>query len=94
MVHNDCSFTGHDDALDASIRHAAAGEERRDEYQLLTIQEVAELLRVPVSWVYERVRKRSLGRLPAYRLGKYWRFREADIHAWIERQRTGGGSNA
>jgi excisionase family DNA binding protein len=94
VVHNDCSFTGHDDALNASIRHAATGEERRDEYQLLTVQEVAELLQVPVSWVYERVRKRSLGRLPAYRLGKYWRFREADIQKWIERQRTGGGSNA
>jgi excisionase family DNA binding protein len=53
---------------------------------LLTVKEVAELLRVPVSWVYDRARKRSLDRLPAMRLGKYWRFREEDIAAWLRRQ--------
>ena len=53
---------------------------------LLTVKEVAELLRVPVSWVYDRVRKRSLDRLPAIRLGKYWRFREEDVFAWLRRQ--------
>jgi excisionase family DNA binding protein len=53
---------------------------------LLTVREVAELLRVPVSWVYDRVRKRSLDRLPAMRLGKYWRFREEDVFAWLRRQ--------
>ena len=61
---------------------------------LLTVQQVAELLQVPVSWVYERVRKRSLERLPGYRLGKYWRFREAEVLSWVERQRAGARSNA
>jgi predicted DNA-binding transcriptional regulator AlpA len=41
--------------------------------ELLTVRQVAELLQVPVSWVYGRMRKRSLEQLPAYRLGKYWR---------------------
>jgi len=44
---------------------------------------VAVLLHVPVSWVYGRTRKRSLGRLPGYRLGKYWRFREDEVLAWL-----------
>ena len=61
---------------------------------LLNVHQVAELLQVPVSWVYERVRKRSLERLPGYRLGKYWRFREAEVLTWIERQRVGARSNA
>ena len=61
---------------------------------LLTVQQVAELLQVPVSWVYERVRKRSLERLPGYRLGKYWRFREEEVLTWIERQRIGTRPNA
>jgi len=61
----------------------------REEGQLLTVQEVARLLRVPVSWVYGRTRKRSLERLPGYRLGKYWRFREEEIHAWVRRQSRG-----
>lgn len=61
---------------------------------LLTVEEVAEILRVPVSWVYERTRSRSMDRIPGFRLGKYWRFREADVLAWIEKQHVGGRANA
>ena len=60
---------------------------RQESTRLLTVEEVASLLHVPVSWVYGRMRKRSLERLPGYRLGKYWRFREHEIHAWVEDQR-------
>lgn len=55
--------------------------------ELLTVQQVAELLQVPVSWVYGRLRKRSLGRLPGYRLGKYWRFDREEVLAWLAQQR-------
>ena len=55
--------------------------------RLLTVEEVAELLRLPVSWVYERTRRRAAERIPGFRLGKYWRFREADVLAWLDRQR-------
>jgi excisionase family DNA binding protein len=61
---------------------------------LLTVEEVAELLKVPVSWVYERTRKRGVDRIPGFRLGKYWRFRQADVLTWLERQRIGGRANA
>jgi len=61
---------------------------------LMTIEEVAQMLSVPVSWVYERTRRRSVNRLPGFRLGKYWRFREADVLAWIERQRVGASARA
>lgn len=64
----------------------ATGERGQASSRLLTVEEVADLLHVPVSWVYGRMRKRSLERLPAYRLGKYWRFREDEIHAWVKRQ--------
>ncbi len=60
--------------------------------QLLTVADVAALLRVPVSWVYGRTRRRSLERLPGYRLGKYWRFREDELLAWIKCQRGGPGA--
>jgi excisionase family DNA binding protein len=56
--------------------------------ELLTVQQVADLLQVPVSWVYGRMRKRSLERLPAYRLGKYWRFDRNDVLAWVERHQV------
>ena len=57
---------------------------------LLTVEEVAHILQVPTSWVYGRTRQRVVNRLPGFRLGKYWRFREADVLAWLERQRSGG----
>jgi excisionase family DNA binding protein len=88
------SASSSDNPLHSVSRHAATGGDRGDERHLLNVHEVAELLQVPVSWVYERVRKRSLERFPGYRLGKYWRFREADIQEWIERQRMGARSNA
>jgi excisionase family DNA binding protein len=61
---------------------------------LLTVEEAAALLRVPVSWVYERTRRRTKDRLPGFRLGKYWRFRESDLLEWIEEQRVGERSDA
>ncbi|HKW87889.1 MAG TPA: helix-turn-helix domain-containing protein [Candidatus Acidoferrales bacterium] len=57
--------------------------------ELMTVQQVAELLQVPVSWVYGRLRQRSLGKLPAYRLGKYWRFDKEEVLAWLAQQCEG-----
>jgi excisionase family DNA binding protein len=56
--------------------------------ELLTVQQVAELLQVPVSWVYGRLRKRSLEKLLAYRLGKYWRFDREEVLKWVAQQRV------
>jgi excisionase family DNA binding protein len=57
--------------------------------ELMTVQQVAKLLQVPVSWVYGRLRKRSLEKLPGYRLGKYWRFDKEEVLAWLAQQREG-----
>ncbi|HWO37890.1 MAG TPA: helix-turn-helix domain-containing protein, partial [Candidatus Acidoferrum sp.] len=76
--------------LHAAPQHAATGGDRGGESHLLTVHEVARLLQVPVSWVYGRMRKRSRDRLPGYRLGKYWRFSEDEILAWVKRQRGDG----
>jgi len=54
--------------------------------RLLTPDDVASLLGVPRSWVYERTRQRSVTRLPGIRLGK-WRFWRSDVLAWLDRQR-------
>jgi excisionase family DNA binding protein len=60
---------------------------------LLSVDEVAALLQVPVSWVYDRTRARGLNRIPGFRLGKYWRFEESEILAWLEQQRAGSRGN-
>lgn len=50
---------------------------------LLSADGVAELLAVPVSWVRDATRD---GRLPAIRLGRYVRYRESSIVAWLDNQ--------
>lgn len=80
--------TAIDDAPNAASEHAATGDERRDESHLLTVREVAQLLQVPVSWVYEQTRRRCADRIPGFRLGKYWRFTEDDVTAWLAAKRT------
>ena len=57
--------------LHSASQDEATGRDARDGLHLIDVHEVAELLHVPVSWVYGRMRKRSLERLPGYRLGKY-----------------------
>ncbi len=70
--------------LHAASQDEATGRDARDEHHLLNVHEIAELLHVPVSWVYGRMRKRCSERLPGYRLGKYWRFRKDEILAWVD----------
>ena len=52
--------------------------------RLLTVHDVAELLRVPVSWVYERTRRRGSERLPHLKIGKYLRFRLHEVESYLE----------
>ena len=48
---------------------------------LLTIEQVAAMLAVQESWVYRQVKER---RLPFLKVGKYVRFRRADVSKFIE----------
>ena len=62
--------------------------------QLLTVEELAERLNLPASWIYAHLRKRSGDPIPGFRLGKYWRFREEEVLQWLERHKTGVRTNA
>lgn len=57
---------------------------------LMTPEELAEWLHVPLSWVREQTRARARVRdadpLPCVRLGKYVRFSRADVEAWLQRR--------
>jgi len=41
---------------------------------LMTVEEIARVLHVPISWVYGRTRRRGNERIPHIKLGKYLRF--------------------
>jgi excisionase family DNA binding protein len=62
---------------------------------LLTAQQIADVLGVRESWVREHTRS---GEIPHVPLGRYVRYREADVLAWVEtlatRGNSGGGAYA
>jgi excisionase family DNA binding protein len=53
--------------------------------KILTVQQVADLLQIPKSSVYEKTRSRSntTTALPCRRVGKYLRFFEGEVMAWL-----------
>jgi excisionase family DNA binding protein len=51
--------------------------------ELLTIDEMAALLKVHPSWLYSRTRETGEGTIPRIKIGKYIRFKESDVMAWI-----------
>lgn len=59
-------------------------------HELLTVDEVAALLKVSKSWVYEHTRTRKgacADCLPHIRIGKYLRFDERDLQAYMNTKR-------
>jgi excisionase family DNA binding protein len=56
---------------------------------LLTVSEVASLLRVPASWIYARTADGSAEEIPHLKLGRHLRFRRGEVLMWIERHHRG-----
>ena len=54
------------------------------EDELLTVSEIAGVLKVPTSWVYERTRRSGTDQIPHIKLGKYLRFRWPAVREWLE----------
>jgi excisionase family DNA binding protein len=57
--------------------------------ELMTVDDVASLLKVTRSWVYEHTRLRGTprsDRLPHIKLGKYVRFDPHVVRAYLDRQ--------
>ena len=55
---------------------------------LLTVKDVAHMLKTSTSYVYELVR---LNEMPYKRLGRLIRFKEADIEKWLDSGSSFGG---
>ena len=50
---------------------------------LMTVEQIAGVLNVPISWVYGRTRRRGKERIPHIKLGKYLRFELTAVRNWI-----------
>ena len=54
--------------------------------ELLTINEMAERLKVKTSWLYARTMQTGKDSIPRVRIGKYLRFDEKKVMTWIYEQ--------
>ena len=53
---------------------------------LLTVDELAESLSVPKSWIYSRTRETGPEAMPSIKVGKYCRFVLDDVLDWLKKQ--------
>jgi PTS system nitrogen regulatory IIA component len=60
-------------------------------HEIMTVEEVAEYLRVSERTVYEWAQK---GELPAGKLGTSWRFKRGEIERWVDQRLTRRGPSA
>ncbi len=58
-----------------------------DDQRYLKIEEVAKRFKVNVTTVYRLVQQ---GKLPAFKVGNQWRFREDRLEEWVENQERVG----
>ena len=54
--------------------------------QYLTVEELAQKLRVKKSWIYFQTRKTGAGSMPRIKLGKYLRFEWSSVQQWAQQQ--------
>ncbi len=75
-------------SADMGPSRADAGPPHADLHELLTVDEVAALLKVSRSWVYEHTRSRGSRseRLPHIKVGKYVRFDARAVRAFLDRK--------
>lgn len=72
-----------------ALGEAQQGPHLEDFESLLTVDDVAAVLKVSRSWVYEHTRRRGMprsGQLRHVKLGKYVRFEPAAVREFVARR--------
>lgn len=57
---------------------------------ILTLKEVASYLKLAEKTAY---RLAAEGKLPGFKVGGSWRFKQSDMQSWIEEKKVGGKDN-
>lgn len=57
--------------------------------EYMNINEVAEFLKVPRTWIYKHTMKGCKNKIPHYKLGKYLRFVPREVSEWVQEFKRG-----
>jgi len=53
----------------------------------LTLEQIAQYLQISTSSIYKMA---QAGKIPAYKVGRQWRFKKDGIDRWVEKQKPKG----
>jgi excisionase family DNA binding protein len=56
--------------------------------ELITVDELAQKLKVKKSWIYARTREKRPGAMPTVRAGKYRRFSYREVLDWLRKNQS------
>lgn len=65
------------------LQGATPASDKQADSIIMTVEELAELLKVKPTWIYKQVQFKSI---PHFHAGKYPRFKRKEIEAWIQAQ--------
>jgi excisionase family DNA binding protein len=51
----------------------------------LTLEQIAEYLQMSTSSIYKMA---QAGKIPAYKIGRQWRFKKEEIDTWVEKRKV------
>ena len=74
----------HDDALGGGRAVPLMSTEVTADHMLFDVDQLAEYLSVPASWIYDNHLKLDL---PSMKIGRRLRFRLSDVDAWLENRK-------
>ena len=63
-----------------------SGKENQGDLEMdkwLTLEQIAEYLQMSNSSIYKMA---QMGKIPAYKVGRQWRFRRKEIDRWIKKR--------
>ena len=69
-----------------NIINLSKGAKKMTDGKLLTVSELSDELKTPVSWIYSRTRQKGPDAIPVIRVGKYCRFRLTEVLEWLEKR--------
>lgn len=66
-------------------------KQKNDKEKVMTVPEVSDYLRIPVSTIYDLTHK---GKIRGVKVGRQWRYLEADIRAFLHGETLASGGSA
>jgi len=66
---------------------AMIGKNKQGELNMekwLTLEQIAEYLQMSISSIYKMA---QAGKIPAYKVGRQWRFKKEEIDQWVEKKK-------